>query len=134
LELLIVFAVGLAAGTVSGIIGTGASVILVPALVLSFGPQQAVPIMAVAAVLMNLGRILAWWREVDWRAVASYSVTAVPGAMLGAGTLLILPARVVDGALGAFFIVMIPIRRWLAARRLTAGLGHLALFGARSAI
>jgi len=33
-----------------------------------FGPKEAVPIMAVAAVMGNLARILAWWREIDWRA------------------------------------------------------------------
>src|SRR5581483_7665257 len=99
---------------------------LVPVLVLAFGPQQAVPIMAIAAVMANLARILSWWREVDWRACATYAVTAAPAAALGAGTLLALPPRLVDGALGAFFIAMIPIRRWLARHALTARLWHLA--------
>src|SRR5262249_6973030 len=47
----LVLGVGLAAGTISGIIGTGASIMLVPVLVLAFGPKQAVPIMAIAAVM-----------------------------------------------------------------------------------
>ena len=46
--------------------------------------------MAVAAVLANLSRILAWWREVDWRACAAYSITGIPAAALGARTLLAL--------------------------------------------
>ena len=124
-----VLVVGLVAGTVSGIIGTGSSVMLVPVLVLAFGPQQAVPVMAIAAVMANLARILSWWREIDWRACAAYAVTAAPAAALGAGTLLILPARLVDGGLGAFFIAMIFLRRWLAHHELSARLWHLALFG-----
>jgi uncharacterized membrane protein YfcA len=80
--------------------------------------------------MANLARILSWWREIDWRACTAYAVTAAPAAALGAGTLLILPARLVDGALGGFFIFMIFLRRWLAARRLTARLWHLSLFGA----
>src|SRR5712691_9927396 len=48
---LLVLGVGLAAGTISGIIGTGASIMLVPVLVLAFGPKQAAPIMAVPAVM-----------------------------------------------------------------------------------
>jgi len=103
---------------------------LVPVLVIAFGPKAAVPIMAIAAVMANLARILSWWREIAWRACAAYAVTAAPAAALGAGTLLILPARLVDGALGAFFILMIPLRRWLTARALTARLWHLAAFGA----
>ena len=65
---LLVLAVGLAAGTLSGVIGTGSSMLLMPVLVLLFGPQQAVPIMAIAAIMGNFGKVLAWWREIDWRA------------------------------------------------------------------
>jgi hypothetical protein len=43
---------------------------LMPVLVHQFGPKQAVPIMAVAAVMV-FSRILAWWREVDLRACLS---------------------------------------------------------------
>jgi len=129
-EFLFVLIVGLVAGTISGIVGTGSSIMLVPVLVIAFGPKAAVPIMAIAAVMANLARILSWWREIAWRACAAYAVTAAPAAALGAGTLLILPTRFVDAALGAFFILMIPLRRWLAARALTARLWHLAAFGA----
>ncbi len=130
MDLLLVCAAGLFAGTVSGIVGTGSSIILVPILVLSFGPRQAVPIMAIAALIANVSRILAWPREVDWRAAGVYAAAAAPAAALGAGTLLVLPARLVDAVLGAFFIAMIGIRHWLAARSLAARLPHLALFGA----
>ena len=127
---LLVLAVGLAAGTVSGIIGTGASIMLVPILVLAFGPKQAVPIMAIAAVMGNVAKMLVWWREIDWRACLAYSITGIPAAALGARTMLALPARAVDLALGAFFILMIPLGRWLRAHRLRLGLRHLALAGA----
>src|SRR6266851_3907414 len=63
LNFLFVLAVGLVAGTVSGIVGTGSSIMLMPVLVYQYGPKQAVPIMAIAAVMANLSRILAWWRE-----------------------------------------------------------------------
>ena len=78
LGLIFVLAVGLAAGTISGIVGTGSSIMLMPVLVYQYGPKQAVPIMAIAAVMANLSRILAWWRDVDWRACAAYSVTGFP--------------------------------------------------------
>ena len=91
LGFLFVLTVGLLAGTISGIIGTGSSIMLMPVLVYQYGPKEAVPIMAVAAVMANLSRILAWWREVDWRACLAYSVTGIPAAALGARTLLALP-------------------------------------------
>ena len=58
MELAVVLAVGLAAGTISGIVGFGSSIMLMPVLVLFFGPLHAVPIMAIAAILANLSRVL----------------------------------------------------------------------------
>jgi len=129
-EYLFVFTVGLAAGTVSGLIGTGSSIMLVPVLVYAFGPKEAVPIMAVAALMGNVSRVMAWWRDVDWRACAAYAVSGMPAAALGAKTLLVLPARVVDLAIGTFLISMVPIWRWLAAVRFTPSLWHLTVLGA----
>ncbi len=127
---LFVLSVGLIAGTISGIVGTGSSIMLMPVLIYEYGPKQAVPIMAVAAVLANLSRILAWWRDVDWRACAAYSVTGIPAAALGARTLLALPAHAVDMSIGLFLIAMVPLRHWLARRELKAKLWHLAVGGA----
>ena len=83
---LFILTVGLLAGTISGIVGTGSSIMLMPVLIYQYGPKEAVPIMAVAAVMANLSRILAWWREVDWRACLAYSATGIPAAALGART------------------------------------------------
>src|SRR3954451_9243538 len=130
LSFVFVLAVGLVAGTISGIVGTGSSIMLMPVLVYQYGPKQAVPIMAVAAVMANLSRILAWWREVDSRACAAHSVAGVPAAALGARTLLALPSHTVDIAIGIFLILMVPARHWLARHDLKANLWHLAIGGA----
>ena len=127
---LAVLALGLVAGTLSGIVGFGASIMLMPALMLAFGPQEAVPIMAIAALLANFSRVVVWWREVDWRANAYYCVTAIPAAALGARTLLILDPRVVEGTLGVLFLLMIPVRRWLLAQGLRIKAWQLLLVGA----
>ena len=130
MNFLFVLAVGLLAGTISGIVGTGSSVMLMPVLIYQYGPKQAVPIMAIAAIMANLSRILAWWREVDWRACAAYSLPAIPAAALGARTLLVLPSRTVDICIGLFLIAMVPTRHWLAGRRFQLSLWHLAAGGA----
>jgi uncharacterized membrane protein YfcA len=125
-----VLTVGLVAGTIAGIVGTGSSIMLMPVLVYQYGPKQAVPIMAVAAVMANLSRILAWWREVDWRACAAYSIPGIPAAALGARTLLALPSRTVDISIGLFLIAMVPARHWLARHDVRISLWHLAIAGA----
>lgn len=125
----LVLAVGLVAGTLGGVVGFGSSIMLMPVLMFTFGPREAVPIMAIAAVMANLARVLAWWRAVDWRAVGAYSATAVPGAALGARALLVLPPRIVEVALGVFFLGMIFVRRWLGAHGLRLRRVHLMLVG-----
>ena len=130
MNFLFVLAVGLVAGTISGIVGTGSSIMLMPVLVYQYGPKQAVPIMAIAAVMSNLSRILAWWRDVDWRACAAYSITGIPAAALGARTLLTLPSHTVDIAIGLFLIAMVPVRHWLARHEFKLALWHVALGGA----
>jgi uncharacterized protein len=130
LSFIFVLAVGLVAGTLSGIVGTGSSIMLMPVLVYQYGPKEAVPIMAIAAIMANLSRILAWWRDVDWRACAAYSITGIPAAALGARTLLVLPSHAVDIAIGLFLIAMVPARHWLARHDLKFTLWHLAIGGA----
>ncbi|RQO38459.1 hypothetical protein DBR37_00730 [Herminiimonas sp. KBW02] len=124
-----VLMVGLLAGAISGVIGTGSSIMLLPVLVYTFGPKQAVPIMAVAAVMANLARVMAWWKLVDWRAFAAYSITGIPAAAIGARTLLALPPHLIEICLGIFFILMIPARRWLVARDYRIRLWQLSIIG-----
>jgi hypothetical protein len=128
-DYLLMLVAGLFAGTLGGIVGTGSSLVLMPFLVVMFGPRQAVPIMAVAAITGNLGRVLAWRREIDWRACGAYCATAVPGAMLGARLLLAIPPGVAETALGVFFLALIPVRRWLARHEIRISAVHLALLG-----
>ncbi len=127
---LLILGLGLLAGMVGGVVGFGGSTILLPALVLTFGPKEAVPIMGLAGFLANLARVAVWWREVHWRAALVYSATGIPAVILGARTFLALDARLVEAVLGIFMIAMIPVRRWFLARNFSIGLPGLAAAGA----
>jgi uncharacterized membrane protein YfcA len=129
-DLLAVLLLGVADGTLGGVIGFGSSIMLMPVLVILYGPREAVPIMAVAALLANASRVLIWWRQVDWRAFAAYSAAGVPAAALGASTLLTFPQRWIETVMGVFFLAVIPARRWLARHDLRINLWQLALAGA----
>ncbi len=130
MDWIIVLAIGVAGGTIGGIVGFGTSIILLPALVIVFGPREAVPIMAITAVLANASRMGVWWREVNWKVCAAYSASAIPCAALGATTLLNLSARTIEIAMGGFFLAMIPGRRWLQARGFHMRLWHFVPVGA----
>jgi hypothetical protein len=126
----VLFLVALAAGALGSLVGTGSSLVLLPILVLHYGPRVAVPVMAVAAVLANVARVAAWRREIHWPAVLAYAVPGAPAAVLGAHTLLTIPQTVVDGVLGAFFLAMVPVRRIVAVRQWRVRLWQLAVAGA----
>lgn len=130
MDFALVMLLGLVAGTVGGLVGFGTSIMLMPALVLVFGPREAVPIMAIASIMANASRVAAWWRDIDWRVAAAYSATGIPFAALGAKTLLTLPVGWVELVLGLFFIAMIPARRWMAQQQWKLQLWHMALIGA----
>jgi uncharacterized protein len=127
----LVLIVGLAAGVVGGVVGTGSSIMLLPVLVWTFGAPQAVPIMAVAAVMGNVARAAAWWRCVNWRAFLAYGAAAAPATVFGARTLLHLSPALINLAVGLFFIVIvIPARHWLRSHSLRLSLPQSAVAGA----
>ena len=127
---IVILSIGVGAGVIGGVVGFGASLLLMPVLVLTFGGREAVPIMALAALLANASRAAMWWREIDWRVNAVYCATAIPAAMLGARLLLQLDHRLVEATLGAFFILMVPVRRWLIGHGFRIRLPGMAVVGA----
>lgn len=117
------------AGLVGGLIGFGSSIILMPILVWTFGPKMAVPIMAVAALFANASRVWIWWRALSWPPVLWYALAGMPAAALGARTFVALSPRLIEAVLGVVLILMIPARRWLAARRWQLKAWHLVFPG-----
>ena len=100
MDWILILAVGVAAGVVGGVVGFGASIMLLPVLVWSFGAKDTIPIMAIASLMANASRVAVWWREVDWQLNAVYCAAAIPMAALGARTLLSLNPSIVEGTLG----------------------------------
>ena len=121
---------GLAAGVLGGVLGFGSTIILMPALVYFYGPMQTIPVIAITATVANISRIFLWWRVIDWRACAIYSLTAIPAVVLGAHTLVSLNERLIQLVLGIFLISLIPIRRWMRRQQFYLKLWQLSLVGA----
>lgn len=129
IALLLLFFVALGAGVLSGVVGTGSSLIMLPVLVATYGPRIAVPVMAIASLFGNIGRVIVWWHEIRWRPLFAYSLAGVPAAVLGAHTLLTI-SRHSGGILAAFFLAMIPLRRLIRRSNLHLNLWHMSLAGA----
>jgi len=127
---LIIVMIGIGAGVISGIVGTGASIMLLPSLAYTFGPKAAIPIMAIAAIMGNISRVYLWRKEINFKAFFTYSLPGIPAAVLGANTLWIMPAALSNVFIGLFFFLLVPLRFWARARAFTLNLWQLALAGA----
>lgn len=130
LEVALLVAVGLVAGTIGGVVGFGSGVLLLPVVTWAFGPQAAVPILTVASLCGNASRAALYLREIDWRVVGYYCAGAIPAAVLGALVFVRLESHVIPFVFGAFVIAMVPVRRWAAKHELRAKLRHFPLVGA----
>ena len=96
-------------GVISGVVGTGSSILLIPALTYVFGAKEAVPIMALASVMGNLSRIYLWRHSIRFKPLFYYLLPGIPAVVLGANTLWIMPEKWLNIGMGLFFILMIPM-------------------------
>jgi len=122
--------VALIAGAIGGAVGFGSAVILVPVCSYAFGPVATVPILTIAALMGNAGRVLFSWREIDWGIVATYGIGAVPAAIMGSSIYVELDARFMQIVLGVFVLLMIPAARFARARSWRIRRWHFVSLGA----
>ena len=87
LETIILIAAGLAAGLLSGTVGFGGSMILLPVITSFYGIEVAVPMATVAQLLSNIFRVGAGFRSIlilaaPLTAVGSYGFVVVPKELM----------------------------------------------------
>ncbi len=80
----VLIVVGVLAGFLSGAVGFGGGMVLLPVITYFYGVEVAVPVSTIAQLLSNLSRVGMGWREVQWRQVARFLVLAAPLTALGA--------------------------------------------------
>lgn len=101
----ILIVVGLAAGLLSGSVGFGGGMILLPVITYFYGVEVAVPVSTIAQMLSNLSKVVMGWKEIDWRAVGMFLLLAVPFTALGAFGFAKVPKGPMTIVLCSFLIV-----------------------------
>jgi uncharacterized membrane protein YfcA len=129
-QLALVAAAALFASVIGGISGYGTGLLLPLVLVPILGPEPVVPVMAIAAMLINASRVTAFRVAIDWRRTLIVLATAVPACVLGAWFYTRLSMTGTQLAIGAFLIASVPLRRFLQGRGFRLGESGLAAGGA----
>ena len=111
LALLIVAAIGLVAGVLSGLFGIGGGIVIVPALILLVGfTITKAAGTSLAALLLPVGALgaLQYWQAglIDLRAAIVLAVGILLGAYLGARLGISLPASTVQRAFGVLLVLV----------------------------
>ena len=78
LDAVILIIAAFAAGLLSGTVGFGGSMILLPAMTSCYGIEVAVPMSTIAQLLSNLFRVGAGFRCIRWRKAAFFLILAAP--------------------------------------------------------
>lgn len=115
-QLVLVAAVALIAGIIGGVSGYGSGALMPLVLVPMVGAAPVVPIIGLAALFNNFGRVSAYLKHLDQRRAVIATVAALPTCVLGAWGYSQLTGRGAAIVIGAMLMASVPLRR-IARRR-----------------
>jgi len=111
-QILLLLGLGLIAGTISGVFGIGAGVVVTPALLWICGMTQATA-QGVAYTVMVPMAILGAWRyhnqptlAMDWKVIGLIASTCLIGVWLGTHLAFIAEEHILRRAFGAYLLAM----------------------------
>lgn len=96
---------GLGAGLLSGAVGFGGGMVLLPVVTSVFGIDVAVPVCTVAQMLSNISKMGFGFKQIKWKAAGQFLITAVPLTALGAVGFAFAPKVLMTRILAVFLII-----------------------------
>ncbi len=125
-QLLLVAGVALFASVLGGVAGYGTGALMPLILVPMVGAENVVPIIAMAGMLTNAGRTIAFWKHVEWHRALIVLAGAVPPCLITAYGFTMLTGKGAQIVIGAMLILTVPLR--YALRRRAIVLSDRGLF------
>jgi uncharacterized membrane protein YfcA len=113
--------VAFAAAVIGGLSGFGTGVILTAVLIPIVGVKAVLPLLTVAGVIINGGRMFFNREAIAWKVCATVLATALPAALAGVYVFSILPARPLQIILATFIAAVVLLRRWATHRNWRLG-------------
>jgi uncharacterized membrane protein YfcA len=108
--ILLLLSIGLASGMLSGLVGVGGGIIIVPALVFFLGfSQQAAQGTSLGLLLLPVGifAVANYYKQgfIDWKVIIIMCITFVIGGWLGSKLALSMPERTVKRIFAVIMII-----------------------------
>ena len=122
-------AAALAASILGGAAGIGAAIALIPAVALTVGVREAVPVVTVAVTMHLFSRIWVNRASIDYGVARWFALGGVPGSVVGAFAFSNAPVELLGRGLGVFLLAVVVYRR-LPLGRVRIGLRGFAVVGA----
>lgn len=98
------------AALISGSVGFGGALLLLPLLTSTVGVTEAIPLLTVAQLMGNLSRAAFGFREIRWRPVLIFLVGAVPLSALGAVFFVAISPTLVSRFVGIAILVFVLLK------------------------
>lgn len=115
-QLLLVAGVALFASILGGVAGYGTGALMPLILVPMVGAEAVVPIIAIAALLTNTGRTMAYLPAVAWRRAGLVLCGAIPPCLVTAYGYTLLTGRGAQLVIGGMLMLTVPLRYALRRR------------------
>jgi uncharacterized membrane protein YfcA len=124
-QLLLVAGVAIFASVLGGVAGYGTGALMPLILVPMVGAEAVVPIIALAAILTNSGRTIAYRKHVEWRRAWIVLAGALPFCAITAYGYTLLTGKGAQIVIGAMLMLTVPLR--YALRRKSIALSDRGL-------
>jgi uncharacterized membrane protein YfcA len=115
-QLLLVAAVALFASILGGVAGYGTGALMPLILVPMVGAEAVVPIIALAGLLTNTGRTIAFVRFVEWHRAGLVLLGAIPPCLVTAYGYTLLTGKGAQFVIGGMLMLTVPLRYGLRRR------------------
>lgn len=107
---IIMIITGLVAGFLSGAVGFGGGMIIIPVLSYFYGVEVAVPVSTIAQLLSNMSKMVIGFKSIKWSKVLQFLILAAPLTALGSFGFAVVPKQLMTQILCIFLIAFAVIK------------------------
>lgn len=83
---------------------------MLPLLTLYLGAEIAIPVLTIAQLIGNVSRMIIGIKQIEWKKVGLFLITAIPLTAIGAFSFVSFPKDIITRAIGGVLIVLVLLK------------------------